>query len=717
MSYRKSHFLVTRRIGKYIRGSMMVEFGFSTDPAAHINQLKQLLGHSYRNGFPIIKELVQNADDACATTLDICWWASATDDAHPLLRGPALIVRNDGPFLPKDLRAIRHFMLSGKATDRQAIGKFGLGLKSIFHLCEAFFLLTSENEVSPPEHIRGLFRLFNPWASDDPEVAQRHEDWRQTPLMPQGMRPAIDTLPPADRWFSLWIPLRRRDHCAGCDPIRETFPGDSDKLPDSIFGDDLASQLSLLFPMLRHLEIVRAWSQPRDGDSEKLFEVRVSDGAARCRYLRNGTTAYIQAPMQGTAIVETNDRKLYTTLFAGAESLLSGGAFDELHRSKAWPRTIAYHPVTGRPQDELEKAESHAAAYFTRRPARQEGLLNVEWAVFLPLTEKPERPITCPGSSDYTLLLHGHFFLDAGRNSIDFGNDDRDRSDPEHAVRAEWNRLLAREGTLQLILPALARFVDHAKLSDDEIRFLTKALGDSQVVKKDLPHICRDAQWAYCLTRDWGQWRLIDSKTDILRLPMPPKSSPTRHFDVFPELKSLCGERPMTFDELPILSHRGRGQWDAASLKRVLRIDVASVFADSAQLEYLVGFLNKCVAPVELEQNADALVQLALEACARAGLKQLRSLRSKFGSFVSLIPPAKRLTMCCDGGTAWAQAYETALAAIWAIPLKTFIVPSEFEDTKSHPGSATLSVVDAKAVLSSLAAVTREDVSQTLIGA
>ena len=51
------------------------------------------------SGRTLVRELVQNADDAKATRLTfvLCetGWADAT---NPLLRGPALVVVNDGEF-------------------------------------------------------------------------------------------------------------------------------------------------------------------------------------------------------------------------------------------------------------------------------------------------------------------------------------------------------------------------------------------------------------------------------------------------------------------------------------------------------------------------------------------------------------------------------------------------------------------------------------------
>lgn len=100
--------------------------------AADIQNLRGIL-QEYEFGFPILKELIQNADDAVATDLDIGWFPGFPQAQHPLLRGPWLFGANDGPFTPSNANSLNNLGLSDKPADSASVGKFGIGFKTLFH--------------------------------------------------------------------------------------------------------------------------------------------------------------------------------------------------------------------------------------------------------------------------------------------------------------------------------------------------------------------------------------------------------------------------------------------------------------------------------------------------------------------------------------------------------------------------------------------------------
>ena len=126
--------------------------GVKHDPIADIALISDNLRDRYKTGFPILKEIVQNADDAGGTHLSFGYSKGLLGAEHELLKGPAVFFVNDGPLTQRDADAILSIALGSKASNENAIGKFGLGMKSLFHLCEAFFYLSDQWSIDNDFH-------------------------------------------------------------------------------------------------------------------------------------------------------------------------------------------------------------------------------------------------------------------------------------------------------------------------------------------------------------------------------------------------------------------------------------------------------------------------------------------------------------------------------------------------------------------------------------
>jgi len=112
------------------------------------NSLRRLLD-SYPFDHEILKELIQNADDAGASQIHFVADMRQHSDRrifesswHPL-QGPALCVFNDQPFGDADLEAIQRFGEGSKTLDPDSTGQYGVGFSSVYHLTDAPLLLTS----------------------------------------------------------------------------------------------------------------------------------------------------------------------------------------------------------------------------------------------------------------------------------------------------------------------------------------------------------------------------------------------------------------------------------------------------------------------------------------------------------------------------------------------------------------------------------------------
>ncbi|KAL4220906.1 hypothetical protein ACF0H5_019172 [Mactra antiquata] len=115
-----------------------------------LQEIQQIL-EQYRNDVQIIKELVQNADDAGASEFKILYQPSTFNDEKPdekhfrkFLRAPAFVCNNDAVFSDDDWKGLRSLCTSPKADDIFKVGRFGLGFKSIFHLTDYPCILSGD---------------------------------------------------------------------------------------------------------------------------------------------------------------------------------------------------------------------------------------------------------------------------------------------------------------------------------------------------------------------------------------------------------------------------------------------------------------------------------------------------------------------------------------------------------------------------------------------
>jgi len=94
---------------------------------------------AYPDGSGVLMELLQNADDAGATTarflLDRSDWGTdrVMGSKMSSWQGPALMAWNDAVFSPSDVQNIAKIGQDTKLSRPDATGRFGLGFNSVFH--------------------------------------------------------------------------------------------------------------------------------------------------------------------------------------------------------------------------------------------------------------------------------------------------------------------------------------------------------------------------------------------------------------------------------------------------------------------------------------------------------------------------------------------------------------------------------------------------------
>ncbi|XP_075964763.1 sacsin-like [Anarhichas minor] len=149
-------------------------FGATAPP--FIDYLQDIL-RRYPDGGQILKELIQNADDAQATEVVFIHdersygteslWTNELGE----YQGPALYAYNNAAFTEDDWKGIQMAGRSGKRNDPNKVGRFGIGFNSVYHITDVPSIFSSEHlgMMDPQETVFGERRGGFLWSLDDAE--------------------------------------------------------------------------------------------------------------------------------------------------------------------------------------------------------------------------------------------------------------------------------------------------------------------------------------------------------------------------------------------------------------------------------------------------------------------------------------------------------------------------------------------------------------------
>ena len=145
------HSRISPSLAKYLKVTpLSEELDVSEDTFTDAGQyepltvrLKNIL-KDYKDGATIVKELIQNADDAEATEINICFDARSQKIEKRSLffpgmhesHGPALVVHNNSIFSNEDFDNIQKLAAATKLEKQLKIGKFGIGFCSVYHITD-----------------------------------------------------------------------------------------------------------------------------------------------------------------------------------------------------------------------------------------------------------------------------------------------------------------------------------------------------------------------------------------------------------------------------------------------------------------------------------------------------------------------------------------------------------------------------------------------------
>ncbi|XP_071831202.1 sacsin-like [Apostichopus japonicus] len=139
---------------KDIRQQLLEKYSVPVHPGEEFGQREELTSRLKRilTGYPcdasILKEIVQNADDAGATevhfVLDFKSYPKTRllGDAMECLQGPALLAYNNKPFSENDIKGIQRLGQGSKREESGQTGRYGVGFNVIYHLTDCPMFMT-----------------------------------------------------------------------------------------------------------------------------------------------------------------------------------------------------------------------------------------------------------------------------------------------------------------------------------------------------------------------------------------------------------------------------------------------------------------------------------------------------------------------------------------------------------------------------------------------
>ena len=406
---------------------------FGQKPPPLVKYLKDLI-RDYPKGIGIIKEFVQNADDARASGLKILIdWRSYPTNNLPspemsTLMGPALLFFNDAMFTDKDLEGIQSLSEGSKAEDAGKTGRFGLGFNSAYNVTEVPSFVT-----------RDRIYFFDPHGKTVLDAAP-HDPGRSWALKALWGE-APDLLSPY-KTLGLTSGQTYFPHTIFRLPFRTAAQSAKSQLSSEPFSredvegilETLERSGSELLLFLRHLKSIEVYEVGENATGVRRIcsfktlngeEVQQRRDQLEARQTQSGilnllkasgsiTVTYkheIEVATPSSAVTEV--WRVVNGLYAGA----NGQLVDEV-------RTL----------DQMGEVVSPRAGAAALVSGRKTPLVQGVCYCFLPL----------PISTNLPVHLHGYFDLDRSRQKLTDGRGQTGKD----ARRGRWNELLIRHAVV-----------------------------------------------------------------------------------------------------------------------------------------------------------------------------------------------------------------------------------------------------------------------------
>ena len=412
----------------------------------------------------ILKELLQNADDAKATKMYFILDKRTHGDEGLLsenwkkLQGPALLVWNDSVFTEKDLDGIQELGLGSKRFDFETIGQFGIGFNVVYHVTDCPSFITGGDTLCVLDpHCKYVNEANELYPGRRFDVSESF--WKSFPDMSSSyLQSGLDDCPPEIKDGSLFrFPLRTtEDHLKMSQIIQRDEEGSptSGHLTATAMLEklkDWAPRMKKAMLFLNHvteLQFIVIEENSNRLDIKKKFCTQADESALQSHTkLLRAVSAFTNKQGNKSEVV----RYSLTISDIGQKGsteerwLIQQGVGDIDNEEQVWTYVSTVKPRHGiaAPIPSLQKPNlSDRVAGKVEQFSGKEKFVGSVFC-FLPL----------PVTSDLPVHINGNFDLDSSRRNL-YTSTEKGREDD----RSTWNIRL-----FQAIASSYANFLDHAR--------------------------------------------------------------------------------------------------------------------------------------------------------------------------------------------------------------------------------------------------------------
>ena len=415
------------------------------------NRLKGIL-REYSHKADVLKELLQNADDAGATEIHIVYDPRKHESAKivgtswkPMHSSPAICVYNNEPFTDADIEGIQNVGVGGKTSDAATTGRFGIGFNSVYHLTDCPTFVTHNQKLC----------VFDPHVRYIPGATNKNPGMLYSLQGPDG---CLATFPDmVDGYLGEFdefdlengtmfrFPLRTTAHISD---ISHDMYVESDV--KKLFQEfQLVAKESLLFlNSIQKICISEVDAATNTLKSHFWITAQVSEEAVKCRDAIRHMSKQFQATTDIAVSEVTQQNWVYEMTVE-----------DSLNRLETWliSQTFGVDEIDAEPENVFKfKAKGHlprggvAALLRVRQAIKGDNPFERRYKAFtfLPLQVYTGLPVH----------VNGTFELDQSRRNLVKGEDYGSSGTSGKGLIHKWNKLLAEH----VIGPAYAKLVHQA---------------------------------------------------------------------------------------------------------------------------------------------------------------------------------------------------------------------------------------------------------------